>query len=366
MFCTKCGKEISNEAKFCGHCGAPVLSRQPVEVPVAPVVVKEEIREAEPVIEEPVVEEPKTTEPVAEELAEVENEVQMAEEMMAEPDETTVEAVEESVAVPSEEPIAPPVPVVEPESPFAAPVSQPKEKKKISPWLWVAIGVGALLIVAIVLIIVLLGRLSDNETNKTVDEPTAQVGSFNDTEPVEPAEEEPDEEPTEDETPVFTDFPPLSYYYDDFIESDTFDDSTPLGEGEILYMGEAYYDNIGQCYVSFVLSKDRKSLKNFIVYMMDLSLVVEGNGRSYDLSSITSIRNNYNSLIDYTEDYCEITLGESSLHDFVLDTVNYEYAFGTLDFLFKYYPPMSAGSASSPVTVELGASDVYFDPVRIG
>ena len=349
MFCTKCGKEISNEAKFCGHCGTPVLFRQPEAVPVTPV------------------EEPKTTEPVAEELAEVENEVQMAEEMMkmmAEPDETTVEAVEESVAVPSEEPITSPVPVVEPESPFVAPASQPKEKKKkkISPWLWVAIGVGALLIVAIVLIIVLLGRLSDNETNKTVDEPTAQVGSFNDTEPVEPAEEEPDE----GETPVFTDFPPLSNYYDDFIESDTFDDSAPLGEGEILYMGEAYYENIGQCYVSFVLSKDRKSLKNFIVYMMDLSLVVEGNGRSYDLSSITSIRNNYNSLIDYTGDYCEITLGESSLHDFVLDTVNYEYAFGTLDFLFKYFPPMSAGSASSPVTVELGASDVYFDPVRIG
>lgn len=355
MFCTKCGKEISNEAKFCGHCGAPVLSRQSVEEPIAPV--------EEPKAAAPVIEEPKAAEPVIEELVEVENEVEMAEEVKTEA--IFEEPAVEPVAVPAEEPLDPPAPAAEPESPFAAPVSQPKAKKKISPWLWVAVGVGALLIAAVVLIIVLLGRLSDNEANRILDEPTAQPGSYGSQEPTEPFEEEP-EEPAEDETPVFTDFPELSHYYDDFIESDTFDDSTPLGDGEILYMGEAYYEDVGQCYVSFVLSKDRKNLKNFIIYMTDLSLVVEGNGRTYDLSNITSIRNNYNSMSEYTEDYCEISLGDSKLMEFYLDTVNYGYAYGALDYSFKYYPPMSAGSASSPVTVELGASDVYFEPVMIG
>ncbi len=348
MFCTNCGKEIPDEANFCRYCGSPVTFRKPVAEVKQPVEIKEEIQREEISV-------PKAE--IHEELAEAEREMDMAMEIEkiieASGEEPTCEAKEEETPE-----VCPAVTYKEPE----IPAEQQKPKKKISPMIWIIAGVGILLIIAVIIIITLLGKISKVNSNAI-----PQGNNDYNNEYISEAEVEYGiETENEYETPVFTDFPSLSNYYDDFIESDTFDDSTPLGEGEILYMGEAYYEDIGQCYVSFVLSEDRKSLKNFIVYMIDLSLVVEGNGRSYDLSSITSIRNNYNSLVEYTEDYCEILLGESSLYEFVLDTVDYEYALGTLDFMFKYYPPMSAGSAPSPVTVDLGVSDVYFDPVRIG
>lgn len=35
MFCQKCGKEISNQAKFCNYCGTPVNDVQPQAAPAS-------------------------------------------------------------------------------------------------------------------------------------------------------------------------------------------------------------------------------------------------------------------------------------------------------------------------------------------
>ncbi|MDE5679463.1 MAG: zinc ribbon domain-containing protein, partial [Lachnospiraceae bacterium] len=59
MFCPNCGKQISDNSKFCGYCGAVItppampVAEQPVTEPVAAPV------EAAPVTEQPV------TEPIA-------------------------------------------------------------------------------------------------------------------------------------------------------------------------------------------------------------------------------------------------------------------------------------------------------------
>ena len=33
MFCGKCGKEITDDTKFCKYCGSPVMTREPVSTP---------------------------------------------------------------------------------------------------------------------------------------------------------------------------------------------------------------------------------------------------------------------------------------------------------------------------------------------
>ena len=67
MFCSKCGKQLPNDAKFCFNCGAPINIPEPeekteipepiTETPVAETPVVEEA----PVVEETVVEETPVT-----------------------------------------------------------------------------------------------------------------------------------------------------------------------------------------------------------------------------------------------------------------------------------------------------------------
>lgn len=93
MFCTKCGKELAEGAKFCNACGTPnaLAAAAPVVTPVAPVVETP----VAPVAEEPVA-------PVVE-----------------------TPVVEAPVAAPVQEPVAPVAPVVAPAAPKAAPVAAP-------------------------------------------------------------------------------------------------------------------------------------------------------------------------------------------------------------------------------------------------
>lgn len=57
MFCTKCGKAIEDNAKFCVHCGAqlaqPTVAEEVPAEPVVPVAPAEPVTPAEPVVAVP-------------------------------------------------------------------------------------------------------------------------------------------------------------------------------------------------------------------------------------------------------------------------------------------------------------------------
>lgn len=138
MFCTKCGKQLDNSAKFCSACGNPVSAAAPEEVkpldtpviaeaeepkaPESPVIAETE----EPKVpESPVItetEEPKVPEsPI---IAETEEPKAPESPVIAEP------VPGEQTAV--ESPVAPPAPTFDE---FARETPAPKKKKKIAPWI---------------------------------------------------------------------------------------------------------------------------------------------------------------------------------------------------------------------------------------
>ncbi len=128
-------------------------------------------------------------------------------------------------------------------------------------------------------------------------------------------------------------------------------------------MGKAYFDGIGNCHVSFILGSDRKTIKNFAIYLNDISLVLKQNGAQYDLKGV-SIRQDFTYSMEYSEGG-DISFGDSKITNFILDTEEYEIAYGTLDYTFSYYPPMIGGSTTTPIKTHLGTSDIECVPVRI-
>ncbi len=94
MFCTKCGNQIPEGAKFCSRCGAQIAAAPVVEQPVT-----------EPVVEQPVVEQPvEVVEPVVEQLVTepvvapvVEQPVEVVEPIVEQPVEAVVSIVEQPV-----------------------------------------------------------------------------------------------------------------------------------------------------------------------------------------------------------------------------------------------------------------------------
>lgn len=124
MFCTKCGKQLDNSARFCPACGNPVSAAAPEEVKPLDT----------PVIAEP--EEPQAPEsPV---IAEAEEPQAPESPVIAEPEEPqTPESPVTVAAAPAEQtapesPTAPPAPTFEE---FAQETPAPKKKKKIAPWI---------------------------------------------------------------------------------------------------------------------------------------------------------------------------------------------------------------------------------------
>ncbi len=156
MFCTKCGKQLDNSAKFCSACGNPVSAEAPEAVsPLGtPVITKPEEPQApeSPVIAE--FEDPQASEsPV---IAEPEEPQTPESPVIAESEKP--QAPESPIIAESEEPKAPespvtaepaptesspaqsaPVEAVTPSAPtfeeFARESPAPKKKKKIAPWI---------------------------------------------------------------------------------------------------------------------------------------------------------------------------------------------------------------------------------------
>lgn len=310
MFCTRCGKEIPREARFCGNCGAPVFSE---------------------------------SFPAEERRPSGNNMAQQS------PAEAAVGANRGYAAA-----AAPTVPC----EASPAPAYPQRPKKKIPVWVWITVGVVALLIAATFGISRLLNRFEEKKADNV--RPAVPESTYTDSGT--PPEEEEIPSPVEEELPLFPSaYPELSLEYEDFLNSKSFNKAAPLGEDEILYMGEAFYDGIGQCHVTFVLSADRRSIKNFAIYLDEISLKPERNGITYDLAGV-SIRQDFTNTYEYEEDYVTIPVGGHSLSDFVLDTAEYAFAFGVLDYDMSYYAPGS----TSPIVIELGSSDIVFSPVRIG
>lgn len=114
MFCTKCGKQAPDNAKFCTACGTPLTLRTPGDQPEPqPAVEAAPAPADDPIAQNPYVQEP---------------DVQPA----AEP---AVEPVAEPVYEPVAEPIAEPAPAVEDVNPYAEPVAaaQPISEPYIAP-----------------------------------------------------------------------------------------------------------------------------------------------------------------------------------------------------------------------------------------
>ncbi len=67
MFCCHCGKQIPDDAKFCGFCGGSVAEEPMIETPVTPAPVQENVEYTEPVTyEAPTYQEPAYEAPVYE------------------------------------------------------------------------------------------------------------------------------------------------------------------------------------------------------------------------------------------------------------------------------------------------------------
>ena len=124
MFCSKCGKQNTDESMFCGYCGAPMLKvpNKPPKTEPAPQIVQEPESKPAPVAQ-----------PVAEPMP-----AQVAQPVVEPMPAPVAQPVAEPVAQPAPsvrpEPIAQPIPaaqpepvnMVQPEDPFAAPVMEPE------------------------------------------------------------------------------------------------------------------------------------------------------------------------------------------------------------------------------------------------
>lgn len=129
MFCTKCGKQLDNAAKFCSACGNPVSAAAAEEVkPLdTPIIAESEEPKApeSPVIAES--DEPKAPEsPV---IAESEEPQTPESPEAAKPAPTAAAAAKPTAPEP---PVAPPAPTFDE---FARETPAPKKKKKILPWI---------------------------------------------------------------------------------------------------------------------------------------------------------------------------------------------------------------------------------------
>lgn len=140
MFCTNCGKQISDDAVFCGSCGMrqPLREAQPVApvsqpIPAEPIPAPEAVQAEPPVTQEPAVQEPVIEEPAAQEP------------VMEEP--VSQEPWVPSMELPVQEPVRQPDAFVL-NTTAQAPV---KKKKKFGAGKIVLIAVALVLVVGIVL-----------------------------------------------------------------------------------------------------------------------------------------------------------------------------------------------------------------------
>lgn len=156
MFCTKCGKQLNDDALFCGACGTPVSKSQNV---VAPPVV-----EVAPVKQEVTVPDVEVVSPVAEVVAPVEEVVPVVEEAAPIVAETISVADEVTPVIEVAPVVAQPTPVVEQVAPAepvvqntSSPLEQYQSKTTIaSQNMKKSLGSG-LAIVAVVLYLFIIG-----------------------------------------------------------------------------------------------------------------------------------------------------------------------------------------------------------------
>ncbi|MCR4598790.1 MAG: zinc ribbon domain-containing protein [Acetatifactor sp.] len=137
MFCSNCGKEIPDGAKFCGFCGTPTEAAEPA---------KEEVKASEPVVETPAA-------PVAEAPA--------------------VPAAEAPAAPVAEAPAAPAAPVAPAPAPAYSPIpEEPKAKKgKGGKIIGIALAIVAVLAVAIGCTFIFAKDKVSNTIHKSFDKP---------------------------------------------------------------------------------------------------------------------------------------------------------------------------------------------------